>query len=364
MTPDPEAAPSGPDAAPEATSTFGKRQIIATLVTLVTLVIVFAGVLPQLGDYDEAWAAIQAMSTADITGLVLATAVVILIYVWPMQAALPGLRYGRAFVVRQTSFLISNAIPAGGAIGLGVQYAMLGGYGIGPAPATGAISVTSVWNSLVTLGLPVLAVVGLVVTGHGQESAVAGAAAGLVLLALVLGLFTIVLRRESTAVRIGEACNRLVRWAAGLVRREVQVDIGEALLTFRASILDVVSERWALITVTNLLQQLSQFTVLWLAVVAVQGGTSQASWIQVFAAYSFARLLSFIPITPGGLGTVDAALTAFLQTAGVPEDEALAAVLVWRAATYFPQIFIGMVTFLVWRRRPSPDQSAVAAPPA
>ena len=44
----------------------------------------------------------------------------------PSRRRCPDLRYGTAFMIRQTSFTISNAVPAGGAIGLGVQYGMLG----------------------------------------------------------------------------------------------------------------------------------------------------------------------------------------------------------------------------------------------
>jgi hypothetical protein len=37
-----------------------------------------------------------------------ATVVNLAVYVWPLQAALPGLGYGPGFVVRQTSFAISS----------------------------------------------------------------------------------------------------------------------------------------------------------------------------------------------------------------------------------------------------------------
>jgi len=329
---------------------FGKQQIIATIVTLVVLVIVFAVVLPQLGDYDKAWTAIQGMSTAWIVALLVATTVVIVVYVWPYQAALPGLRYGAGFVVRQTSFLISNAIPGGGALGLGVQYSMLSGYGFGPAETTSAIGITSVWNTLVTLTLPLLAVVGLVLTGVSSGEATAAALIGFAIVLAVIVVFAVMLASEDVARRIGGWGDRLVRWVAGLFRKEVDLDLAGAVVRFRNSIVDVVAQRWLLITVTNVLQQLTQFAVLWIALLAVQGGASAASLVEAFAAYAFARLLSFVPVTPGGLGTVDAALTAILQGFGVPANPALAAVLVWRAATYFPQILIGIVTFLVWRR--------------
>jgi uncharacterized membrane protein YbhN (UPF0104 family) len=39
-----------------------------------------------------------------------------------------------------------------------------------------------------------------------------------------------------------------------------------------------------------------------------------------------------------------------LTTFGMPNNDALAATLVWRAATYFPQVIIGVITMLLWRR--------------
>ena len=54
-------------------------------------------------------------------------------------------------------------------------------------------------------------------------------------------------------------------------------------------------------------------------------------------------------MTPGGLGTVDAALIALLITFGLPEEQALAANLVWRAASFIPQVSVGVLTFVYWR---------------
>ena len=73
------------------------------------------------------------------------------------------------------------------------------------------------------------------------------------------------------------------------------------------------------------------------------------TWTEALAAFSFARVASFIPITPGGLGTVDAALAALLTGYGATSSQALAADLVWRAATYVPQVLLGSLTFLWWR---------------
>ena len=63
------------------------------------------------------------------------------------------------------------------------------------------------------------------------------------------------------------------------------------------------------------------------------------------------------------------ALIAMMTAASATTDAALAAVLVWRATTYFPPIFVGAGTYFVWRRgigeRPIPSprrRRAVATP--
>ena len=97
------------------------RIVVSTVVTVAVLAVVFVGIFPKVADYSEAWSSIRQMPTAYVVALVVATVVNLAVYVWPLQAALPGLGYGPGFVVRQTSFAISNAVPAGGAVGLGVQ---------------------------------------------------------------------------------------------------------------------------------------------------------------------------------------------------------------------------------------------------
>lgn len=341
--------PLGDGSQPELPSR--KKQVIAGLVTLITLVIVFAGILPQLADYGSAWDAIGAMSTVSLVLLLGATILNIIVYVWPYQAALPGIAYGPAFVVRQTSFAISNGVPAGGAFGLGVQYTMLGDYGYGAGPATAAIGITSVWNTLVTLALPVLAVVALLVVGETEAWVYSAAALGLIVVGFLVGMLVLLFKSEAAAHRLGSLADRLVTRAAAVLRKTVDLGLAEKLLDFRSSTIEVVRSRALRITLTNVLQQFVQFLVLYLALLGIQGGTDQTTFPEVLAAFSIGRLGSFIPLTPGGLGTVDALITGILVSFGAVEADALAATLLWRASTFFPQILIGVGTFLYWRRR-------------
>ncbi len=333
---------------------FGKEQIIAGIITLLILILVFAVVLPQLGDYGKAWDAIQNMEGWQLGLIVAATIIMILIYATPFNAALEELRYWDAFEVRQTSFMISNVVPAGGAFGLAVQFGMLQSYGIGAARSTAAIGVTSVWNVWITLALPVLGLLGLFIIGEGNEEAVTITLIAAAVIIAGIVVFALILRKESTARAIGRWADGVFVWLFGLFSNEPSFSAEDGIVDFRNSIIGVVADRWALVTLANFFQQMAQFSILYLAVVALQGGfNGPINFWEALAAFAFGRLATFIPVPPGGLGTTDAIIASMLTNFGLPNNDALAATMIWRGATYFPQVLIGIIMFLRFRRRQS-----------
>jgi uncharacterized protein (TIRG00374 family) len=337
---------------------------VAGIVTIVVLLIVFVGVFPQFASYAEAWDSIQAMSAPWLVALSVAVVVNILVYVWPLQAAIPGLRYWPTFMVRQTSYAISNGVPAGGAIGLGVQYAMLESYGVGAPEAAAGIGINSVWNMIATLGLPIIAAILLVFTGQSDSQFVLIAVLGVVAIAVGAILLALVLHSNEEARRIGAFGERAVNWVLRIVHRHADLGLGEKLVSFRESTVDVIRARWALLTATNFLMQLTSFAILFIALRAIQAsdGSTPTTFAECLAAFAFGRLASFIPIPPGGLGTVDAAIVAILSAFGATNADALAADLVWRAGTFIPQVVAGIITFVIWRRRQARRAASVASP--
>ena len=325
-----------------------RKTIIGAVVTVVTLAIVFIGIIPKFGSYADAWAEIQKMGAGALAAVAASVLVMIMVYVLPYQAAMPGLRYGPAFLIRQTSFMISNAIPAGGAVGLALQYAMLSSYHVPMAAATAGIAVTSLWSMLMTLTLPVLGVLAALTTGQVEQRWVwAGLAGVAATTAVVVGLW-LILRGEESARRVGRLGNRLLEPVNR--RRANPLDAVGMVMDLRATTADVLSSRWLWVTVSNYLVVLAQFGVLWFAIRGVAGpGAGGIGLAGAFAAFAISRLASMIPITPGGLGTVDAALIAMLVTFGLPEPLAVASTLVWRAATFIPQVCLGILTFVAWR---------------
>jgi len=339
--------------------------VASTVVTVAVLVVVFAGIFPKVADYSQAWSSIQRMPSAYVVALVVATVVNLAVYVWPLQAALPGLRYGPGFVVRQTSFAISNAVPAGGAIGLGLQYGMLNSYGFGAGAAASAIAIVSVFNVFATLVMPVVGVLALLASGVVEGTYVLLAAVGVLAIGVAVVAFTMVLRSERGARTVGHWADRLTGPLTRRLRHGRTVDLTGKILDFRSGVVDVMQTRWLQVTLSTLLLQLTSWAVLILALRGLEAGTGTVTvtWTEALAAFSFARVASFIPITPGGLGTVDAALASLLTGYGATSSQALAADLVWRAATYVPQVLLGVLTFLWWRvtaahrRQPVTDHS-------
>ncbi|MDQ1509565.1 MAG: glycosyltransferase 2 family protein, partial [Actinomycetota bacterium] len=68
-------------------------------------------------------------------------------------------------------------------------------------------------------------------------------------------------------------------------------------------------------------------------------------------AYTMATLLAMVPITPGGLGLVEAGLTGTLALAGVRPAQAVLATLLYRLASYWLPILAGPVAYALFRRR-------------
>lgn len=76
--------------------------------------------------------------------------------------------------------------------------------------------------------------------------------------------------------------------------------------------------RWHRITLATLVSHLSLFVVLLLALRFVGVGADQVSTAEALAVFAFARLLTAVPLTPGGLGVIELALITGLAAAGGP----------------------------------------------
>src|ERR671925_229503 len=166
-----------------------------------------------------------------------------------------------------------------------------------------------------------------------------------------VALFALALWKKELARRIGD---RLGRIASALVRpfgRPPITTWGEQAVAFRKRTIVLVARRWVAITLTTVVSHLALWFVLLLALRHVGVSESQVSTLQVLAVFAFGRLLTALPLTPGGLGVVELGYIGGLVAAGGSRPQVVAAVLLFRVLTYGVQIPIGGFTYLIWRAR-------------
>ncbi len=133
------------------------------------------------------------------------------------------------------------------------------------------------------------------------------------------------------------------------------------MLRERDAILDVLGNRWwRAVLFTVGLWLLDLFTLM--AALAAVG--SRPSLIPVMVAYCVAQILAQIPLTPGGLGFVEAGLTATLVLAGVSAAEAALATLAYRVFSYWLPLPVGLVAALAFHHRYERDLDVATGQPS
>lgn len=349
---DDSTSPSPASAPPTQVTIDKKKSIILGLVGLAFIVLIFWKVIPTIGSYSEALAALQNMGWPAVFIIVVAVLIYLAVYGFPFVAAVPGLRYWQGQQINQAAFAISNGVPAGGAVGLAVQYGMLASYSITPAASTSAIAVVGLWSVFVTLGFPILGVGALILGGANGGAYITVALIGFAVLAAAVTLLILVVRSESLARKLGQLTNKVLHPFGKWIKSLRDKDFVPAILSFRETIYDLVSKRWAWITLAQCGVFLTQFLILYVCLRGVEGwGNEGTSILIAFGAFAVSQVGLMIPITPGGVGTVDAFMIAILTNFGTSDGAATAADLVWRAASFVPQICIGVIALVLWYRR-------------
>ena len=177
---------------------------------------------------------------------------------------------------------------------------------------------------------------------------------GVAILGVVVGALVLVLYSSRMAAEIGDLAARGATRVKARFHREPVTWDGGSFERFRVDVVDVLKRRWHLLTLATLAGSLSVFVVLLVSLRALQVPAAEVSVVEAFAAWSLARILGSIPITPGGIGVVELSLTAALIGFGGNNAGVVAAVLVYRFLTIVPTLVLGMVAAGVWRRLPAP----------
>ncbi len=327
-----------------------RKSIILGIIGLAIIVFIFAKIFQSV-NFSDVWSSLQSMGILGFAIVVVAVLVYLVAYGFPFMAAAPGLRFWRSEQINQAAFAISNGVPAGGAVGLAVQYGMLTSFGVTATASTAAITAVGIWSTFVSLGFPILGVVALSLAG-GQNTYVGLGLLGLGLLIASVVLFVLIMRSEKLAGAIGRFGNRLLTPLRHRITRLANVDLEQPLLKFRADMYGLLKDRWAKLTLAQVMVSVTQFLILYVALRGIQGWSDGGtSLIAAFAAFGISQIMLMVPITPGGVGTVDLLMITILTSLGATKADATAADVVWRAVSYLPQMLLGIVALVAWYRK-------------
>jgi uncharacterized protein (TIRG00374 family) len=254
---------------------------------------------------------------------------------------------------------VTNVLPAGDAAGATVQFGMLAKAGIDTDNAAGGMTAASVLNLGGLLALPVLTLP-VVLGGAGVSAGLQHTALlGLVFFALFALTGIVLMTTDRPLAVLGRFAQRLWNRLPGHLPKITGLD--RRLLGQRNDIRSTLGRNWR-VAVLLVVGRLGFDFLSLLFALRATGGHPRPSL--VLLAYAAAAIVALVPLTPGGLGIVEASLAGLLVLAGVPGAEAFVATLAYRLASYWLPVLAGGIAYLFFRRRYPSNESAEAKPQA
>ena len=341
----------------ERTGTPLGARITQIALTLIIVGLVVFKVLPGIADWSEVGAALKGAPLSELLLVLVVALGLEVLKALEQQILIPKLGIARAFVALENTALVSNLVP--GPSGTTMRFVIYRSWGITSADFAKGWLVSSAFNNLLVLAMPVVGAI-LVITTSDVEPPpwLAGVALiGLVATTAAVLLVIGILRSESLARRVGSIYGRLLQKLRGLMKKPAAGQDGaEAVVRFRTDAIDAMRDSGVALALTISAKFVVTALLLWMSLDAVGFPSGYLSPAEVFAAYTFVRLLTIVNITPGSVGIAEALYASSLTyLAGPGADEALivAGVVVFRAATYALPIVLGVICNIIWRRKRS-----------
>ncbi|MGO8873505.1 MAG: lysylphosphatidylglycerol synthase transmembrane domain-containing protein [Acidimicrobiales bacterium] len=324
---------------------------MARIVVLVLAGIAIYLVLPSLAAVIGAW---PRLAKASPVWLVAAVAAEVTSFTLNFALQRVVLRTKRWFPVVTSGLAgnaLTNVLPGGDAAGASLQFRMLATAGIDADRAAGGLAAASLLGIGGLLALP-LFTLPVVLGGTSVRPGLLHATLiGLAGFALFTVFGIVVLATDRPLARLG----RMTQWLWNTLRRPRRKLSGLdlRLIDQRDQIRKTLGSQWreAVLFIAGRLG----FDYLCLVCVLRAVG-SHANPALVLLAYATAGVIALIPITPGGLGIVEAGLSGMLVLAGVGVADALIATLAYRLAQYWLTLPAGSVAYVLFRRHYGPVQ--------
>lgn len=343
-------------------------RVLPVVASFAVVGLLFAYVLPRVtgADGKDVLEHLSHLSAGQLVLLVAVWLAGLWAYTYVLCGSLPGLTHMQALTLNLSGSAVSNLVPFGGAVGIGVTFAMTASWGFRPSRVALSTVVTGLWNVLAKLALPLVALVALLVTGDiADQRLVVASAIASVLLALVVATMVAALSSERFAAWAAVA----VEWVGTrfllLVRSHRAVHWDRAVMDLRHSTIGLMRTGAVKMSAGMVSYAFLQAVLAWLCLQAVGSDLSVA---EVFAGYAFGRLLTSVVATPSGVGIAETGSAGLLVAFGGDPVTSTAGVLLFSLFTYLIEIPIGGIGWLIWAlyspwRKPMPPATVASDEP-
>jgi uncharacterized protein (TIRG00374 family) len=316
-----------------------RRTIFWLAVSAVSLYLVAPSVIAALGSWRQierlspGWLAVM----AGLQGLALAC-------IWALQyLSLHQARWQPVIASQLAGNALAKMAPGGGAMGSALQYRMLVEAGLPRGPIVAGLTASSLLLFAIVLALPVFSLPAIL-RGGVQHDLLNAAVAGLVIFVVLFAIGVVLLSSDRALLWVGRQIQRVrnkLRRRAEPLRQLPQRLVGE-----RDRILGTLGPRWKRALAAAVGRWAFDFGCLLAALRALDELPRPGLVLLAFCA---AQVLAQIPLTPGGLGFVEAGLTGTLTLAGVPAGAAVVATFAYRLFSYWLQLPLGLLGLALQR---------------
>jgi uncharacterized protein (TIRG00374 family) len=327
------------------------RHRLTQLLAIVVILAVFGFIFPRIASYSSTWNVVRSMTAGWIVTVLGVTLLNLATGWWFISTCLPGLKLRRAAAMNLSSTAVANTVPGGGAIALGVSWNMASAWGISGETFTLYTLVSGLWSQFAKFGTPAVALIALVAVGGANRTLVLATILGTAVFLIAFGAVVAALYDERFMAALGRLAQRVLNRVMGWFHRTGPQTLEQGFLDFRHQAAHLIKTRGWLISVSTLASDLTGWVVQFACLRACGVTSAEVSWEKSFAGYALIRLLTTIPITPGGLGITEVGLTAYLASGQgtAVTDRIAAAILLARALTFVIPIPLGAVNFTVWK---------------
>ena len=259
------------------------------------------------------------------------------------EGAVPRLGWGTTATAQLAGSAAAKVIPGGGAAGGVVQAKVLIDAGQPATAVASGLAAVALLNNAVLFLLPILTIPALIIGPPPAKQLQLGLLVSVLLAAVIVAVGVTALTWPRVVAATGRGIGRVVH----VVRRSVTPDgVADGLLAQRARIAEAFRGRWWRSAFAAAATRMFDYASLVAALVAFDAHARPAD---VLLAYVVAQALGIVPITPGGVGFVDAGLTGMLVLIGIPADTALIGTLLYRLFSFWLPIPIGAFAWAGWR---------------